>query len=466
MPSTSRRSPLPLILAIAATLTASLLLLITTSTTADAEEVFTSQAAATHATDSTWIPAPPKRAALCLIDTGVTPNPDTTNVIARFSVDNGDPSDLSPDHHGTLMAMIASAPYNNFGMVGAAPSINIISIRASRDGRTFGGPDVASAIQSCVNKRTSYNIKAISMSFGGASISDLDAYNMSLTEDAVGRARRVGLVVLGAAGNHEGPVDWPAGYDPVVAVGAADNSGRLCDFAASGAEVDVWAPGCPLDVASTDGVPAWGSGSSASTAFVAGVLVQLRQEKDDLAGVEAENLLTMQRAQLAEAPLLDVDSYFRNAGLNAALAAGRNLRPSPQLTPDTASVRHPLAAPVGTVMSAPHGEMPHTSARPPLESSKNTQLPRPRARGARIQGRAFSATLVNRPKAVEVHVSVFARPERRRAPQLLRTVRLRTSRLRIRASQPISQVRITYRDRARIGSDSPPFTTLVIKASS
>jgi hypothetical protein len=134
---------------------------------ASAEEVFTSQAAAAHATDSTWIPAPPTRAAVCIIDTGNDPNPDTTNVIARLSVDNGDGLDRNPGHHGTLMSMIASAPYNGFGMVGAAPSINVVSVRASRDGTTFAGSDLTIAIRACVARRNLYNIKTVAISLGG-----------------------------------------------------------------------------------------------------------------------------------------------------------------------------------------------------------------------------------------------------------------------------------------------------------
>ena len=115
------------------------------TSSAFAEEVFTSQAAAANATDSTWIPAPAQRAAVCIVDTGNDPNPDTSNVVARLSVDGEPGTDRSPDHHGTLMSMIAAAPYNGFGMVGAAPSIDVVSVRASRDGVTFGATDLAAA---------------------------------------------------------------------------------------------------------------------------------------------------------------------------------------------------------------------------------------------------------------------------------------------------------------------------------
>ncbi len=110
----------------------------------------------------------------------------------------------------------------------------------------------------------------ISLSLGGMVISGLDAGLMALAEDMVKNARRAGMDVLAAAGNHEGAVDWPAAFGPVMAVGAATQDGRGCVFAAAGREVDLWASGCPIDVAFPDGT-CLGSGSSEATAFVAGV---------------------------------------------------------------------------------------------------------------------------------------------------------------------------------------------------
>jgi subtilisin family serine protease len=122
---------------------------------AQAEEVFTAQARAANATESTWIPAPTTPAAVCIVDTGVDLNPDTTNVIARLAVDGGDPGDVDTiGHHGTLMSMIASAPYNGFGMVGAAPSVKVVSVRAKLPGENgFYFSDVLKGIRICKQSR-------------------------------------------------------------------------------------------------------------------------------------------------------------------------------------------------------------------------------------------------------------------------------------------------------------------------
>jgi hypothetical protein len=297
-----------------------------------AEEVFTSQAAAANATDSTWIPAPAQRAAVCIVDTGNDPNPDTSNVVARLSVDGEPGTDRSPDHHGTLMSMIAAAPYNGFGMVGAAPSINVVSVRASRDGVTFGGTDLAAAMQQCLTYRNTYNIKVISLSLGGVVVSRLDAGLMATVEDIVSSARLVGLNVVAAAGNHPGSVDWPAGYAPVVAVGATDNVGVRCGFAASGPEVDLWASGCPLDASLPDGTAAWASGSSESAAFVAGVLAQLRQLDPGSTVDQVERAVTSSAQAASVGPRLDVGAAFVAAGLAGQFATGHAAAPDGEET--------------------------------------------------------------------------------------------------------------------------------------
>ncbi|MDX6702011.1 MAG: serine protease AprX, partial [Baekduia sp.] len=170
---------------------------------AQAEEVFTGQAAAANATDSTWIAAPSQRVAVCIVDSGNDPNPDTANVVARFAVDGGSGGDVSDQNHGTLMSMIAAAPFDGFGMVGAAPSVNVVSVRAmsphSYD--TFGLADIVNGMQTCLNQRSTYNIKVVSLSLGGPhSAPGGDTTGESQVRDTVDNARRAGLNVVAAAG--------------------------------------------------------------------------------------------------------------------------------------------------------------------------------------------------------------------------------------------------------------------------
>lgn len=352
--------------------------------------------------------------------------------------------------------MIASAPYNGFGMVGVAPSIDVVSVRASRDGRTFGGTDLTSAVQICVNKRAAHNIKTVSLSLGGAMVVHLDASAMAAVEDTVESARRVGLNVVAAAGNHEGPVDWPAGYEPVLAVGAVDDRGQRCSFAASGPEVDLWAPGCPMDVASPAGPAAWASGSSESTAFVAGTLTQLRQLAPTLGSLEAE--LAMKRAGRASAgSVVDVGAAYLEADLGDCLITGRRLTPSP-ISGDSSE---PHASPsesegIGSLRPSATPTRPAPSTiLAPNSSLPLRMLPKPSVAALRLRNAVLSARLANWQPGTEAKVMIYSRRRGQSLPRLTRSVRLRTSRLRIRVQTSISQIAITYRDPTGLRLQSP-----------
>jgi hypothetical protein len=435
-----------------------------------AEEVFTGQATVARATESTWIPAPQRRAAVCIVDTGAgnaaIDNPDLAHVVARFAVDNGSPDDLSDGHHGTLMAMIASAPHNAFGMVGAAPSIDVVSVRASRDGATFGSADLTTAIQMCSNKHMTYNIKVISLSLGGPINTGLDLASMGAMQNAVDNARRVGIDVVAAAGNHPGSVDWPAGYAPVLAVGAADNAGAMCPFAASGPEIDVWALGCPQDVALPDGRPAWAAGSSEATAFVASVLAQLRGLNSELSVDDAEQLLTGHAHTTAAGPSLDVDAAFRAAGLSAELAAGRGAIPSPttasppkdQSTTETETP--PATVPSQAVPSPADSKVP--SANPGLAvrpvPSRRPRLRTPAIRSIRIRHGQLTIIFSAKPKKIQARIDIYSRTKARTFPTLARRVLTTSDHLRTRVSGALSEVSITYRDPTHASTASATLT--------
>jgi hypothetical protein len=427
------------------------------ATSAGAEEVFTGQAAAARATESTWIPAPQRRAAVCIVDTGAgnagNANPDLANVVARFAVDNGLPDDLSDDHHGTRMSMIASAPLNAFGMVGASPSIDVVSVRASRDGATFGSADLTTAIQMCSNKHTTYNIKVISLSLGGPINTGLDLASMGAMQNAVDNARRVGIAVVAAAGNHPGSVDWPAGYAPVLAVGAADNEGAMCPFAASGPEVDLWALGCPQDIALPDGRPAWASGSSEATAFVAGVLAQLRGLNSELGVEEAQQLLTFRARTTPSGPSLDVDAAFRAAGLSAQLATGRAAippatAPSPPEDQPNATTTTPPATVSAQTMPPAATDVP--SARPGLAlrpiAALRSRLRTPAVRSIRVRRGKLTIIFKAKPKKIQARIDIFSRTRARTFPTRTRRLLTTSDHLRTRVSGTLSEVSITYRD--------------------
>lgn len=283
----------------------------------------TAQALAAHAEWLPYAPPPPgPAAAVCLVDTGVDLNPDTSsNVVARFALDGGDPGDLSPSKHGTQMAMVMGAPINGWGMVGAWPGVPIVSVRAAvaADG-SFSFEGYRNGIEKCLRVGDQYGVRAI--------VLPLDSQPARSSEDAarrrdeLGRAADRGLNVLAAAGNTgDAPSDLAA--DPAVtAIGAASTAGEPCSFSARGAGVDLFVPSCEIDQANPeDGGPTLGRGTSQAAALSAAITAALRSYDVGLSSLEAERVLGQ-----SGSGLLQTDRAFDQVGLGGVVAAGQAAR--------------------------------------------------------------------------------------------------------------------------------------------
>src|ERR1700686_5405808 len=119
---------------------------------ARAESDITTQAIADNGAFLPYAPPPAQRAGLCLVDTGVNLNPDTEGVVVeRMALDGGSGDDVSASMHGTVLAMLAGAPANGWGMVCTAPrAIQIVSVRILEPGQTtFPFSAYATGIVAC-----------------------------------------------------------------------------------------------------------------------------------------------------------------------------------------------------------------------------------------------------------------------------------------------------------------------------
>src|ERR1022692_3740399 len=138
---------------------AACLMLALLPTAAGAETAITAQAVADNGAFLPYAPAPAQLAGLCLVDTGVNLNPETAGVVVeRTALDGGSGGDVSPSLHGTVLAMMAGAPANGWGMVGTAPrAIRIVSVRILKPGQTtFPYTAYASGITECLELRHKY----------------------------------------------------------------------------------------------------------------------------------------------------------------------------------------------------------------------------------------------------------------------------------------------------------------------
>jgi hypothetical protein len=299
------------------------------------------------AADATWLaytPPPEHPGIVCMVDSGVDPNPDTEAAVIGGQAIAPETDTLDeiaqlephvqpgnhPDGHGTLMAMMMAAPINGWGMVGIAPtSVRVYNMKALAKGRTtFPFNNYVTAIDACeqVHVKAYPFMSAINLSLGGTpSPSPSELVGLG---NAVIAAQHSGLSVVAAAGNEGGRVLYPAAYPPIVAIGAGDagsGPGALCVFASRGEGLDVIAPGCDsltggLEGAfEDDGSPAYGSGSSQASAIVSAVLASIRAYAPQLTYIRAEECITT----TADDGSIDTAAAFDACGLATIVSEGQ-----------------------------------------------------------------------------------------------------------------------------------------------
>jgi hypothetical protein len=301
---------------------------------------------------------PVQPAGLCIIDSGVTMNPDLQSVVVdREALEGGSPEDVAPDLHGTRMATEAvSIAHNNWGMVGAAPgAVRIVSIRATNTADALSVDAYKQAMLLCELRASAYNIKVISLAVGFQEAPTPEQF--SELQDAITRARSTyGLDVVAAAGN-EGlsQVSYPAAAPGVLAVGAANAQRKPCSFSNTGPQLALLAPGCDLEEASprTGEVEYDEAGTSFAEADAAAVLAALRAYRPDLGPEAAEQL--MRDTAAAAGGVLEVTALFRAAGLQAVITDGEAREPKPP-TPAT-SVPTSVKAPAHRIRRMIHPRM-------------------------------------------------------------------------------------------------------------
>jgi subtilisin family serine protease len=179
--------------------------------------------------------------------------------------------------HGTAVAGLISAAANGVGIVGVAPSSEVMAIRACD-----GGGCWSLAAAEAIHYAAEMGARVINLSFGALGSED------PLIEDAIAFARSRDVLVVAAAGNESRNLDElgpsqqfiPAGlpYSNIIAVGASDDEDNLASFSNYGAQtVDLVAPGVDMLSTGTAGASPYVfvSGTSFSAPLVAGAAAVL-----------------------------------------------------------------------------------------------------------------------------------------------------------------------------------------------
>ncbi len=193
-----------------------------------------------------------------------------------FVIDRPLPGDIpvldDAMNHGCAMANIIAANTNNaIGIAGIAPNAMIMPVKVldwTGNGTVEGA---AAGIRYAVDNGASIVNLSLVLNPGST-----DAEIAAIT-DAVNYATERGVTLVASAGNtYGGPARMPASFEPVISVGALNQSMQPSEISA-GTGVDVWAPGEAIlsaSIFSQGGQPSFDEfeGASIAAAIVSGVL--------------------------------------------------------------------------------------------------------------------------------------------------------------------------------------------------
>ncbi|NVI92934.1 S8 family serine peptidase [Actinomadura sp. BRA 177] len=245
---------------------------------------------------------------VAVLDTGVDANhPDLTgHVVGGPDLTGGvrRPGTRYWGLHGTSMASIISGhghgPGQAQGMLGVAPLSHVLSVRVTLENddplrRDNGQQQPENGERDAVAQGIRYAVDhgagIINMSLGGGR----QFYNGTpAQEKAIKYALSKGVVLIASAGNDGSGANrknFPAAYPGVIAVGALDRRLRLWKDSNRRSHAALCAPGVDIVSADASGGYVVGTGTSASSAMVAGVAALVRSRYPKLTPAEVRQAL-------------------------------------------------------------------------------------------------------------------------------------------------------------------------------
>jgi serine protease len=174
------------------------------------------------------------------------PDLSNTSFVPGYDFVNKDAHANDDEGHGTHVAgTIAQSTNNGQGVAGVAFGATLMPVKVL-DNRGQGSYD---AIAQGIIYAADRGARIINMSLSGRDAS-------SALAEAVNYAAGKGVLLVAAAGNSRGAVEYPAAYDAVLAVGSVGYNRVRVDYSDFGPQIELVAPGGDTDVdLNGDGYP-------------------------------------------------------------------------------------------------------------------------------------------------------------------------------------------------------------------
>jgi len=179
--------------------------------------------------DKVWTTGSGTGITIAIVDTGIQVNhPDlVNNIVQGYDFVNNDIDANDDNGHGTHVAGIAAASFNQAGVVGVSHSSKLLPIKVLNS----QGYGYLSDVAKGVYYATDNGARVINLSLGSTTDS-------LVLKDAINYAASKGVLVIAAAGNDGGaPCSYPAAYSNAVCVVATDSKNLLASFSNIGGEL-------------------------------------------------------------------------------------------------------------------------------------------------------------------------------------------------------------------------------------
>lgn len=208
---------------------------------------------------------------VAVIDTGIDyTNKDLSDHIGSgidIVTNSTDTADIQDTNgHGTHVASIIGGNGKGLGIMGVAPSVTLMPIKVTTRSGNVLDTDVAKGIKWAADN----GADIINISMG-------QSHNPQYLQDAVRYAQDKGCLLVAASGNHYNTpnpgVLYPAAEPGVLAVSAIDSQSKIADFANTGQQVALTAPGVHIAgdrITNVYSYIGYADGTSIAAPFVSG----------------------------------------------------------------------------------------------------------------------------------------------------------------------------------------------------
>ncbi len=247
---------------------------------------------------------------VAVLDTGKPIHSDLPGDILGLDTTGGN-NPIDNQGHATHVCGIVAARDNELGILGVAPECEIMTVKVLGDSGHGGYASIEAGIRAAIAE----NVDVINMSLG-APVEPPASFHQAIID-----AANQGIIIVAAAGNDGGAVNWPAKYPEVIAVGAMDENGNLCDFSSHGSEISLIAAGVNIYSTYLNNQYAVLRGTSQASPFIAGICALLLA-KDRLENAESPKITCAQSMLEALDVICDPNGKFNTIGKEGHIGFG------------------------------------------------------------------------------------------------------------------------------------------------